>query len=116
MASPATNPHEAPTPSEAPKATVVAPVPKRKNRAMRAYLLLAGLAGAALAVYFIHGYLTRDEVATDDAQIDADVVPVAARVGGVITMQVHDNQKIDGKAPLAQIDPADYAAKVAAAQ
>jgi membrane fusion protein (multidrug efflux system) len=110
MASPATNP------VEAPKATVVAPIPKRKRRALRAYLLLAGLAGAALAVYFVHGYLTRDEVATDDAQIDADVVPVAARVGGIITMHVRDNQKVDAKALVAEIEPADYAAKVAAAQ
>ena len=117
MASPATNPTEAPKiPAEAPKATVVAPIPKRKRRAMRAYLLLIGLAGAALAVYFVHGYLTRDEVATDDAQIDADVVPVAARVGGVVTMHIRDNQKVDAKALLAEINPADYAAKVDAAQ
>src|SRR5262249_16808256 len=70
-----------PSPSEVKeppaKASVVAPIP-RKKKAMRAYMLLAGLAGAALAVYFIHGYLTRDEVTTDDAQVDADVVPIAA--------------------------------------
>ncbi|HUJ60202.1 MAG TPA: HlyD family secretion protein [Kofleriaceae bacterium] len=98
------------------KATVVAPIP-RKKKAMRAYLLLAGLALAALAVYFIHGYLTRDEVSTDDAEVDADVVPVSARVGGVILhMHVTDNQRVDAGAVIAEIDPADYAAKVDAAQ
>ncbi|MGE5183071.1 MAG: HlyD family secretion protein [Acidobacteriota bacterium] len=84
---------------------------------MRAYMLLAGLAIAALAVYFIHGYLTRDEVTTDDAQVDADVVPIAARVSGVILhMRVADNQKVEAGQVLAEIDPADYTAKVAAAQ
>jgi membrane fusion protein, multidrug efflux system len=98
------------------KASVVAPVP-RKKKAMRAYMLLAGLAGAALAVYFIHGYLTRDEVTTDDAQVDADVVPIAARVGGVMVhMKVADNQRVDAGAVIAEIDDADYKAKVAAAE
>jgi len=98
------------------KASVVAPVP-RKKKALRAYLVLVGLAGTAIAVYFIHGYLTRDEVATDDAQVDADVVPIAARVGGVIVhMRVADNQRVDEGAVIAEIDDADYKAKVAAAQ
>jgi membrane fusion protein (multidrug efflux system) len=98
------------------KASVVAPVP-RKKKAMRAYMLLAGLAGAALAVYFIHGYLTRDEVTTDDAQVDADVVPIAARVGGVMMhMKVTDNQRVEADTVIAEIDDADYNAKVAAAE
>src|SRR6185436_15742103 len=51
--------------------------PRTKKRARRAYLLLIGLAGGALAIYLVHGCLTRDEVKTDDAQVDADVVPIA---------------------------------------
>ena len=98
------------------KATLVAPVPKRK-KATRAYLLLAGLAGAAVATYFIHGYLTRNEVETDDAQVDADVVPISTRVGGlVLHMNVRDNQQVEAGTVIAQIDDADYAAKVMAAQ
>lgn len=125
MASPATNPADIPKASEpkanvaaeAPKATVVAPISNRKRRAMRAYLLLFGLAAAALAVYFIHGYLTRDEVTTDDAQVDADVVPIATRVSGVILkMHVRDNEKVEAGALLAEIDSGDYAAKVEVAQ
>ncbi|HEY1556757.1 MAG TPA: HlyD family secretion protein [Kofleriaceae bacterium] len=89
----------------------------RKSKARRAYLLLGGLAVAVLAVYYIHGYLTRNEVATDDAQIDADVVPVAARVGGVIVKtSVGDNQPIAADKPVAEIDSADYVAKVASAE
>jgi membrane fusion protein (multidrug efflux system) len=96
-----------------PQATVVAPT--RKKKAKRAYLLLGGLAVAALGIYFIHGYITRDEVSTDDAQVDADVVPVAARVGGVvIKMGVVDNAPVKAGQVIAEIDPADYAAKEAA--
>src|SRR5258706_11708497 len=91
--------------------------PKPKKRAMRAYLLLGGLALAVVGVYEIHGYMTRDEVATDDAQVDADVVPVSARVGGVIAkMRVEDNQRVEAGQVIAEIDPADLAAKVAAAK
>ncbi len=117
MAEPATSPAAVPAaPKDAPAARVIAPK-SRKAKAMRAYLLLGGLAVAALAVYFIHGYLTRDEVTTDDAQVDADVVPIASRVGGVVLhMHVEDNQRVEAGAVIAEIDPADYAAKVAAAQ
>jgi membrane fusion protein, multidrug efflux system len=88
----------------------------RKRSARTAYLILAGLAGAAVAAYFIHGYLTRDEVGTDDAQIDADVVPVAARVGGVVLhMHVADDQPVAAGDVLAEIDPADYQTRLDAA-
>ncbi len=97
------------------KATVVAPAKKKK--ALRAYIIVLGLAVAVVGAYFIHGYLTRNEVDTDDAQIDADVVPVSARVAGVVLkMSVEDNQKVDAKALIAQIDPADYEARLAAAK
>ncbi len=91
--------------------------PKPKKRAMRAYLLLGGLALAVVAVYYIHGYLTRDEVSTDDAQIDADIVPVSSRVSGVILkMHVEDNQRVEAGAVIAEIDPADLELKVEAAK
>ena len=91
--------------------------PKPKKRATRAYLLLGGLALAVVAIYEIHGYMTRDEVSTDDAQVDADVVPISARVGGVILkMHVEDNQRIEAGQVIAEIDPVDLAERVAAAK
>src|SRR3569623_118261 len=70
---------------------------------------------APLAVYFIHGYATRNEVKTDDAQVEADVTPVATRVGGVVLhMKIQDNQKVEANQVIAEIDDADYKAKVAA--
>lgn len=115
---PATKPASEARPNgvEPAPAKVVAPVPK-KSKAMRAYLVLGALALVALAVYFIHGYITRNEVYTDDAQVDADVVPVATRVGGVVLkMNVEDNQKVAAGAVIAEIDPADYQARLDAAQ
>ncbi|MEO8548715.1 MAG: HlyD family secretion protein [Kofleriaceae bacterium] len=103
-------------PVDAATAKVVAPIP-RKSKARRAYLVLFGLVVAALAVYFIHGYVTRNEIKTDDAQIEADVTPVATRVGGVVLhMKVSDNAKVEAGQLIAEIDDADYKAKVAAAQ
>nr|HEX4317750.1 HlyD family secretion protein [Kofleriaceae bacterium] len=83
---------------------------------MRAYLVLALLVGAALAAYFLHGYMTRNEVSTDDAQVDADVVPISARVGGVVVkINVSDNTPIKANTVIAEIDPADYDQRVAQA-
>src|SRR5262245_47982588 len=108
----------------APVGTPPAAVARRKKNAKKAYLLLGGLAAAVVAAYYVHGYMTRNLVSTDDAQIDADVVPIAARVGGVIEqMKVHDNDLVapDPKDPqkalpvLAVIDERDFQAKRAAA-
>ncbi len=103
-------------PSPTPKATVVAPVPK-KSKARRAYALLLGAAAIAVGVYFVHGYVTRNEVATDDAQVDADVVPISVRSGGVIAkMAVVDNQKVKAGDLIAQIEDAEYVHQVEAAK
>lgn len=95
-------------------------VPKpspRKRKARRAYFVLFALAAGGLGVYFIHGYLTRDKIDTDNAQVEADVVPLAARVAGVIQhMRVTDYTKVEAGAVLAEIDPADFVQKRNAAQ
>src|SRR4051812_47659937 len=103
-------------PADEATAKVVAPIP-RKKKARRAYMLLLGLVVVALAIYFIHGYATRNEVKTDDAQIEADVTPVATRVAGVVQhMKISDNAKVEAGQVIAEIDDADYKAKVTAAQ
>jgi membrane fusion protein, multidrug efflux system len=46
---------------------------------------------------------------TDDAQVDAHVTQMAARVGGTVTkVAVDDNQLIEAGALLIQLDPGDY--------
>src|SRR5258707_1602352 len=46
---------------------------------------------------------------TDDAQVDAHVTQMAARVGGTVTkVAVDDNQFVEAGALLIQLDPGDY--------
>ena len=50
---------------------------------------------------------------TDDAFVDANTVFIAPRVAGkVISLSVNDNELVQKGAPLFEIDPADFAARV----
>ena len=54
---------------------------------------------------------------TDDAFIEADVTQVSPRVAGhVVNVYVSDNQFVQEKDPLIDLDPADFQAKVAEQQ
>ena len=54
-------------------------------------------------------WLRPGRVSTDDAQVDARVTQIAARVGGtVIRVAVDDNQRVDKEAVLVELDPRDY--------
>ena len=54
-------------------------------------------------------YSTRGQESTDDAQVDAHVTPIAARVGGhVLRVAVNDNQIVEAGTVLVEIDPRDY--------
>src|SRR6476620_7013207 len=54
-------------------------------------------------------WATAGRETTDDAQVDAHVAPVAARVGGTVTeVPVKDNQQVEAGAVLVAIDPRDY--------
>jgi len=62
-------------------------------------------------------WLTAGQESTDDAQVEAHVTPVAARVGGtVLAVQAPDNQQVEAGALLVQIDPRDYEIAVARAE
>jgi membrane fusion protein (multidrug efflux system) len=70
-----------------------------------------GVGVVVLAVVGIAAWLwiTAGRESTDDAQVDAHVTPVAARVGGsVVRVMVIDNQQVDQGAVLVEIDPRDY--------
>jgi membrane fusion protein (multidrug efflux system) len=86
-------------------------VPAARNR-VRPYLVLGGIVAVALVAYGVFAWLTRGQQNTDDAQIDADVVAISTRVmGTVLRVLVTDNQQVKKGALLAEIDPADLAAK-----
>ena len=54
---------------------------------------------------------------TDDAQVDGNVVPIAAKVGGIVRdVKVADNQQVEAGAVLAVIDPRDYEVALTRAQ
>jgi membrane fusion protein (multidrug efflux system) len=56
--------------------------------------------------FWLHG---RVRETTDDAQIEGNIVPIAARVGGTVKdVLVDDNQQVAVNAMLVRIDPSDY--------
>jgi membrane fusion protein (multidrug efflux system) len=87
------------------------------SRARRIYLII-GIATAVLLIgYAIYALATSGKETTDDAQVAADVVPVAARVAGqVVNVYVHENQLAHRGDVLAEIDPSDALVKAAQAQ
>ena len=70
--------------------------------------------GAAVLVVAVIGigvwyWLTAGSVSTDDAQVDAHVTQIAARIGGTVNkVAVDDNQRVDAGAALVELDPRDY--------
>ena len=68
---------------------------------------------AVLAIVLLAGgvwwWSTRNRESTDDAQVDAGVTPIAARVGGtVIRVPIVDNQQVGEGDVLLEIDRRDY--------
>ncbi|MCC7260936.1 MAG: HlyD family secretion protein [Candidatus Latescibacteria bacterium] len=85
--------------------------PRRPPLALVVAILLA--LGGILA----YRYSLADEEDTDDAQVIADTVPVATRVGGQVhRLLVQENQLVEQGALLAEIDDADYAARAEKAE
>jgi membrane fusion protein, multidrug efflux system len=78
-------------------------------RSPRARVLL-GLMTAILVVAGIliwRHYSVRES--TDDAQIEADIIPISARVGGTVkAVHVEDNQSVEAGTVLVELDPTDY--------
>jgi len=72
---------------------------------------------ALLLLYGVYALITSGKETTDDAQVAADVVPVAARIAGqVVNVYIHENQPVHKGDPIADIDPSDAQVKVQQAQ
>lgn len=81
---------------------------KRPHWGVLAGLALLALAGAAF--YWIH---SSAHETTDDATIEAHVLPVSSKVTGqILEVNVDDNQHVEKGALLARIDPRDYQLKL----
>jgi len=71
--------------------------------------LIAGIVVILILAAGVWLWATAGQESTDDAQVDAHVTPIAARVGGtVLSVPVNDNQQVEAGAVLVQIDTRDY--------
>jgi membrane fusion protein (multidrug efflux system) len=93
-------------------AAVSKPAPARQRDPRRAFAYVAAAAAAFVLGLGVYLFATRNHQSTDDAEVEADVVPVAPRVGGsVIRVLVQDNQRVKVGQVLFELDPADYQAR-----
>src|SRR3954470_23549 len=89
----------------------------RGRQARKIYLILGMGAVVVVAAWFGHRWWTRSKQTTDDAQVESDVVPVAARVSGVVkSVPVHDNQAVKAGDVLFELDTADLDIEVSRAE
>src|SRR5207237_943658 len=87
-----------------------------KPRAKRLYLILIIAIVVILCAYGAFALATSGKESTDDAQVAADIVPVAARVSGqIVAVHVTENQPVQRGALLAALGPREAAVKVAQA-
>lgn len=88
--------------------------PRRRKIIVRGGIALAIL----LLVLGIHYYLYfSTHESTDDAFVEAHVIPISPRVSGtVLKVYVNDNQDVQKGDPLVDIDPSDYEIALATAQ
>jgi membrane fusion protein (multidrug efflux system) len=83
---------------------------------MAKWILLAVLAILVVAGYFVYKYYSARET-TDDAQVDGYIIPISAKVGGIVqAVYFEDNQHVKAGTVLVQIDPRDYEAALQRAE
>lgn len=109
----------APSPAPVPNIPEIAPHEPaiKPKRAKRLYFVIALAAVVVLIGYGIYALLAAGKEATDDAQVAADVVPVAARIAGQVSaVYIQENQQVHRGDVIAQIDPSDAQVKVTQAE
>src|SRR5204862_6604547 len=75
----------------------------------RRYQALIGVVILIVVAIGVWLWRTAGQETTDDAQVDAHVAQISARVGGtVMRVLVKDNQQAEADATLVEIDPRDY--------
>jgi membrane fusion protein (multidrug efflux system) len=106
-----------PFPPAVPAVPSAQPARPPQGRGKRAFFVLGALVLLTILGYGLFVLATRGKESTDDAQVEADVVPVAARVsGGVASVAVVDNQRVKRGDVLLRLDDKDYVARVKQAE
>jgi len=106
------------SPSEASRSTgaVRGPSAYGRSKRRRNIVILIVVLAVIVGGVFLWRYLASYE-STDDAQVDAHLYPVSARITGYVTkVNVNDNQWVEQGAVLVEIDPKDYEVAVAQAE
>ncbi|HTC61507.1 MAG TPA: HlyD family secretion protein [Candidatus Saccharimonadales bacterium] len=89
---------------------------RHKNRRRKIVIGIVASLVLIIGGIFLWRYLGSYE-STDDAQVDAHLYPVSARVSGYVTkVNVGDNQYVEKGTVLVEIDPKDYEVSVDAAK
>ena len=87
------------------------------KRGYKAYVIVGVVLAALIAGALVWWLTTRGMESTDDAQVQADVVPLAARVGGAVArVAVQENNHVKAGESVLEIDDADYRLKVQQAE
>jgi membrane fusion protein (multidrug efflux system) len=105
LAKPATAPETETAPVQP-----AAPAPRKGSRVRLVLLFLVVILAATGSWAYVN---YRDQVSSDDAQVDGHISAVAPKVSGnVVEVLVNDNQPVKAGQVLARIDPRDYQARV----
>lgn len=87
------------------------------KRSKKPFFILGGVVLVFAAVSALYLLLTANRESTDDAQVEADVVPIAARIGGQVAQRlVQDNHRVKKGEVLIQMDDADFTARARQAE
>ncbi len=82
------------------------PATRGRRKAFTIFFAVLLVIAAAGFLYWLHA---RQFESTDDAQVDAHLNPISARVDGTIThVYVEDNQLVNAGQPLVDLDPRDF--------
>ena len=86
----------------------------KKNNPKKRFLILGGVLGAVIITVIVYWIIGAGYESTDNAQLDADIVPIRSSVPGYIkTILFKDNEHVKKGQLLISIDETDLKARVA---